>query len=122
MPPSSHPTPPASTRARARTRTPPPSRRGQANVLFCRPGTAVIELGFRSPAAGHYRHAALALGLHYEWVGLEADEHAMGQAFVRVDGGLDAARDAVLGGVRRWLGRAAAVGATAASSERRAEL
>jgi len=37
-----------------------------ANALFMREGSMLLELGFASPLAAHYAHAAAALGLRYE--------------------------------------------------------
>jgi capsular polysaccharide biosynthesis protein len=61
---------------------------GMANILFCAPSTSVIELGFHSIAAEHYKHASLALGLEYYWVGLKKDVHAMGSKTVELEGGM----------------------------------
>ena len=44
----------------------------------------MIEIGFQSIAAGHYKHAAMALALDYVWVGLEVDVHAMASATVHL--------------------------------------
>ena len=37
-----------------------------ANALYMREGSMLLELGFASPLAAHYAHAAAALGLRYE--------------------------------------------------------
>ena len=37
-----------------------------ANALFMREGSLLLEVGFASPFASHYAHAAAALGLHYK--------------------------------------------------------
>ena len=57
---------------------------GLANLVFCKRHTKVIEIGFRSPAAEHYRHAALAMDMEYKWVPLESDVHAMAKKRVRL--------------------------------------
>jgi tetratricopeptide (TPR) repeat protein len=60
---------------------------GLANLIFSQPGTHVVEIGFASVAAGHYRHASLSLGLVYSWIGLDADVHAMGKVHVKMEKG-----------------------------------
>ena len=57
-----------------------------SNILFCQPGTTVIELTIDSPFARHYAHAAAALQMPFVGVpgprrppldghGLEVDGH-----------------------------------------------
>ena len=60
---------------------------GLANLVFSRQHTKVIEIGFQSPAAEHYRHAALAMNMEYRWIPLESDVHAMAKKEVTLAGG-----------------------------------
>ena len=69
---------------------------GLANLVFSKPHTKVIEVGFRSPAAEHYRHAALAMNMEYKWVPLESDVHAMAKKSVRLADGSDAEIDKLI--------------------------
>ena len=36
-----------------------------ANLIFCKEGTAVVEVGWASPCASHYEHVSAALSLSY---------------------------------------------------------
>ena len=58
-------------------------------MVFSKPHTKVIEIGFKSPAAEHYRHAALAMNMEYRWIPLESDVHAMAKRDVRLANGPD---------------------------------
>ena len=49
-----------------------------SNILFCKPKTLVVELGFETPISMHFEHAAKALGLRYaKFVLNGTNEHAM---------------------------------------------
>jgi tetratricopeptide (TPR) repeat protein len=39
-----------------------------ANMMACKEGTAIVEIGFPGPAARHYEHVAGALGLEYTMI------------------------------------------------------
>ncbi|KAF4708610.1 hypothetical protein FOZ62_029926 [Perkinsus olseni] len=74
---------------------------GLSNILFCKEGAAVVELGFANPLVWHYMYIAEALGLRYERVLLDGagqDERAMGKKKVSVN------IEAAVGAVRRALG------------------
>jgi hypothetical protein len=59
-----------------------------ANILFCAPGTLVIEIGFHTLVSQHYEHAALALGLEYKKVLVENREsYAMTVPTIRLSAG-----------------------------------
>ncbi|KAF4743343.1 hypothetical protein FOZ63_032267, partial [Perkinsus olseni] len=61
---------------------------GLSNILFCKEGAAVVELGFANPLVWHYMYIAEALGLRYERVLLDGagqDERAMGKKKVSVN-------------------------------------
>eukprot|EP00939_MAST-03C_sp_MAST-3C-sp1_P003740 g3740.t1 len=70
-----------------------------ANIVACRPGTLVIEIGFDTPQSMHYAHAAAALGLEYLLIEVDdLDELAMGAMWVDIsDENTEAIRSAV-----RW--------------------
>ena len=69
-----------------------------ANSLFARPGTLLMEIGFRAPTTSHYHHAALALGLRYEIVHVNPDIHAMSANFVELsDINLQRVADHIIG-------------------------
>jgi capsular polysaccharide biosynthesis protein len=53
-----------------------------ANILLCRPGTLVLELGFRSQFLQHYAHVSHAIGLKYYHAALVADPRGAGQESV----------------------------------------
>ena len=55
-----------------------------ANVLFSRPGSTLIELGFNAPVSRHYEHLARALDVDYVKIKLLGDEHAMGAEYVDI--------------------------------------
>ena len=38
---------------------------GLSNVLFCKPGTTLIEFGFTNPMGSHFEHVAKSLGMNY---------------------------------------------------------
>ncbi|KAF4733724.1 hypothetical protein FOZ62_026203 [Perkinsus olseni] len=74
---------------------------GLSNILFCKEGAAVVELGFANPLVWHYMYVAEALGLRYERVLLDGagqDERAMGKKKVSVN------VEAAVSAVRRALG------------------
>ncbi|KAF4678082.1 hypothetical protein FOL47_005361 [Perkinsus chesapeaki] len=76
---------------------------GLSNILFCRKGTAVIELGFATPLSWHYMYLAEALGLRYERVlvdGAGEDDRAMGRKrlLVNVEMVVEAVRRVLKGG------------------------
>ncbi|KAF4752628.1 hypothetical protein FOZ62_019502, partial [Perkinsus olseni] len=61
---------------------------GLSNILFCKEGAAVVELGFANPLVWHYMYIAKALELRYERVLLDGagqDERAMGKKKVSVN-------------------------------------
>lgn len=53
-----------------------------ANIVFCAPGTPVVEIGLRAPQTRHFLHASQALGLDYHLVLLNPDERSVGAASV----------------------------------------
>ena len=54
------------------------------NVLWCRPGTTVVELGFPAVTLAHYAHMAAALHLAYIHVPVVEDERGVGAPAVEV--------------------------------------
>ena len=69
-----------------------------ANILFAKPGTLLMEIGFRAPTASHYHHAALALGLRYDIVHVNPDIHAMSANVVELsDASLQQVTDRITG-------------------------
>ena len=69
---------------------------GLSNILVSRPGTLLVELGFRAPATAHYEHAALALGLQYAKVPLAADQYSVaGKVVAAGEGGFEQVVEAV---------------------------
>ncbi|KAF4758106.1 hypothetical protein FOZ63_033394 [Perkinsus olseni] len=79
---------------------------GLSNILFCKEGAAVVELGFANPLVWHYMYIAKALELRYERVLLDGagqDERAMGKKKVSVN------VEGAVGAVRRALGNRGSV-------------
>ena len=55
-----------------------------ANVMFCKPGTFVFELGFSLEHTQHYAHLSRAMDLTYRRVSLESDERGVASPHVRL--------------------------------------
>lgn len=53
-----------------------------ANIVFCAPGTLVIEIGLRAPQTRHFLHASVALALDYRLVLLNPDERSVGASSI----------------------------------------
>ena len=56
-----------------------------ANIVFCAPGTQIIELGFATPQSWHYAHAAQALDLSYTLVHVSAQDSGIASPTVSID-------------------------------------
>merc|ERR1712032_1251423 len=55
-----------------------------ANMIFCKPETSIIEIGFRNPLSRHYAHTAAALDLRYSLFLVEQEERSVGSNMVRI--------------------------------------
>jgi hypothetical protein len=76
-----------------------------SNILFCQPGTAIVELGFRAPHSRHYAAMSFGLDLAYSLVLLEPQQQGMASATVSVSAD---ARAAVANILREHFARSAA--------------
>ena len=77
---------------------------GLSNLLFCKKGTKIIEIGFESIAAEHYMHAAHALNLQYTKILIPSDVHAMGSREIQLgDDDLDEVIDAVVNSITTFV-------------------
>merc|ERR1711924_102724 len=54
------------------------------NILFCPENAAILEMGFSTPFAGHYRYLAKSLGLQLKLLPLEADHRGLAAEKVRL--------------------------------------
>ena len=102
-----------------------------ANVVFCAPSTAVVEIAPRSVQSWHYAHAAAALDLRYTRVHLEPDERGIAAQAVALSAAnrarvVDAVVAGLLASDEDDVGEAGSLGGdgagAAGSSNHRAEL
>jgi hypothetical protein len=67
-----------------------------SNIIACKPGATLVEIGFAADAAQHYQHMARSLGMTYRRVRAVADSlgRALGAPTIKysVDGVVDAVR------------------------------
>mmetsp|Transcript_57079 Transcript_57079/g.101977 ORF Transcript_57079/g.101977 Transcript_57079/m.101977 type:complete len:627 (-) Transcript_57079:1056-2936(-) len=68
-----------------------------ANIVFCSPGTLVVEIGFLITQSWHYYHTAQALDLNYTMVQVETAPQGLNTALVEFD--IDRVMDVVLQGL-----------------------
>eukprot|EP00944_MAST-04C_sp_MAST-4C-sp1_P007806 g7806.t1 len=58
---------------------------GLSNILFCTPGTTLIEFGFTNPMSTHFEHVAKSLGITYIKKFIENRfEHGMSTGIVKI--------------------------------------
>ena len=58
---------------------------GLSNILFCTPGTTLIEFGFTNPMSTHFEHVAKSLGVIYIKKFIENRfEHGMSTGIVKI--------------------------------------
>ena len=59
---------------------------GLSNVLFCKPGTILIEFGFTNPMSCHFEHIAKSLGIKYLKIPVtNRFQHGMSTTIVTID-------------------------------------
>lgn len=74
-----------------------------SNIIACKPGTTLIEIGFQADAAQHYQHMALSLGMVYRRVRVVADAHGRSLGAPTLRFSADAVMEALRFSLGCWM-------------------